>query len=422
MENNLCRALPRIAALLFFLVSFTLALHQFSPVANSQALPQPRPAHVERELKFYQGHLILSSFFHDVAAQQPATGEKTVEQVYKNIQILKGTPASQLQPLMNYIAGSLGVKCDFCHVNKDGDWNFAADEKTHKATAREMMLMVLNVNKTTFKGTTEVTCYTCHRGRSHPTGMPFPLPAASSAAGIGPGPGPAPSPSAGAETKPKDTPPTAEQVLDKYAAAIGGADAIAKLKTRTMKGTFLTANGISLGYETQQSAPEQLFATITTPRQGVFERGFDGSIGWEKSGRGLRELDGPELYYLRRYPGLFEDIKLKEQFARLSFAGTDKINDREVYVLRGATADGKRHRLYFDRETGLLVRRVITTPTILANIPEQIDFEDYREVDGMKLPFTIRITSIDSFFSSTRKFTEMKLNAPVDATKFKKPS
>jgi hypothetical protein len=70
----------------------------------------------------------------------------------------------------------------------------------------------------------------------------------------------------------------------------------------------------------------------------------------------------------------------------------------------------------------LLVRRVITTPTILANIPEQIDFEDYREVDGMKLPFTIRITSIDSFFSSTRKFTEMKLNAPVDAAKFRKPS
>jgi hypothetical protein len=121
MENNLCRALPRVAALLFFFTSLTLALHQFSPIANSQALPQPRPAHVERELKFYQGHMILSSFFHDVTTQQPATGEKTVEQVYKNIQILKGTPASQLQPLMNYIAGSLGVKCDFCHVNKDGD-------------------------------------------------------------------------------------------------------------------------------------------------------------------------------------------------------------------------------------------------------------------------------------------------------------
>ncbi len=81
----------------------------------------------------------------------------------------------------------------------------------------------------------------------------------------------------------------------------------------------------------------------------------------------------------------------------MSFAGTDKINDREVYVLRGATADNKRHRLYFDRETGWLLRRVITTPTVLANIPEQIDFENYREVDGMKLPFTIRITSIDRF-------------------------
>ena len=89
--------------------------------------------------------------------------------------------------------------------------------------------------------------------------------------------------------------------------------------------------------------------------------------------------------------------------------------------MRGASAENKRERLYFDRKTGLLVRRIITTPTMLANIPEQIDFEDYCEVDGMRLPFTIRITSIDPFFSSTRKFTEIKLNPAVDATKFKKP-
>ena len=203
---------------------------------------------------------------------------------------------------------------------------------------------------------------------------------------------------------------------------MGGPAAIATLKTRSMKGTFLTSGGVSLGYEIQQTAPEQLFITITTPRQGIIERGFDGSIGWEKSNRGLRDLEGTELYYLRRYPGFFEDIRLKEQFARLSFAGTDKVNERDVYVLRGATADNKRHRLYFDRETGLLVRRVISTPTVLANIPEQIDFKDYREVDGMKLPFTIRISSIDPFFNSTRSFTEIKLNVALDAAKFRKPA
>ena len=422
MVNKSTRVSLRIPVLLFVLSLTIVGLKELPPAANSQAVRIQKPAHVVRELKRFEGELILSGFLHRSPFQQTTPGEKTVEQVQKNIQILKGMPASQLQPVMNYISTSLGVKCDFCHVNKDGEWNFAADEKPHKATAREMMQMVLNVNKTTFKGATEVTCYTCHRGRSHPTGMPFPMPAPAAVPGAGPGPGPvSPAPTT-TETKPKEQPPTAEQILAKYETALGGPAAIAKLKTRSMKGTFLTSGGVSLGYEIQQVAPEQLFITITTPRQGIIERGFDGSSGWEKSDRGLRDIEGTELYYLRRYPGFFEDIRLKEQFARLAFAGTDKVNEREVYMLRGATADNKRHRLYFDRETGLLVRRVISTPTVLANIPEQIDFEDYREVDGMKLPFTIRITSIDPFFNSTRSFTEIKLNVAVDAAKFRKPT
>jgi hypothetical protein len=324
------RDLNRIAAILFVGCLTIVGLKALPPAAGSQALRPQKPAHVARALKRFEGELMLSRFLPRSPFQQTTPGEKTVEQVQKNIQILKGMPASQLQPVMNYISTSLGVKCDFCHVNKDGEWNFAADEKPHKVTAREMMQMVLNVNKTTFKGATEVTCYTCHRGRSHPTGMPFPIPALTTVPGTGPGSGPV-TPAA-TETKPKEQPPTAEQILDKYVTALGGPDMIAKLKSRMMKGTFLTSGGVSLGYEIQQVAPEKLFITITTPRQGIIERGFDGSIGWERSNRGVRDIEGPELYYLRRYPGLFEDIRLKEQFGRLSVVGSDKINDREVYV------------------------------------------------------------------------------------------
>lgn len=354
------------------------------------------------------------------APQQPAPAEKTVEQVRKNIRVLNGLPDSQLQPVMNFIAVSLGVKCTFCHVNKDGKWDFAADEKPEKATAREMIKMVQNLNKTNFGGNNEISCNTCHRGRSHPAGVitfPLPAPPVSSA--------PAAAPEAAAEAKPSATPqapPTAEQILAKYAEALGGSGAIDKLKSRSMRGTWLTANGMSLGYEVYQTAPDKLFTVLITPKQGNFERGFDGKIAWEKSSRGLREIEGPELHYFKRYPDLFKDIKLKEQFTRLAFAGKDKIDDREVYVLRGTTADNKRERLFFDVQTGLLVRRITSTPTVVGVIPEQIDFADYREVDGMKLPFTISITSIDSFFNSIRKFTEIKLNVPVDETKFTKPA
>src|SRR5262245_33829150 len=111
--------------------------------------------------------------------QTPAAAaqEKTTEQVQKNIKVLTGLPQSQLIPVMNYIAASMGRRCNFCHVNNNGQWDYASDDKGEKNTAREMIKMVLDVNKTTFKGSTEVGCYTCHRGRNQPQSLPtLPLP------------------------------------------------------------------------------------------------------------------------------------------------------------------------------------------------------------------------------------------------------
>jgi hypothetical protein len=342
------------------------------------------------------------------APPQKASTEQTVEQVQKNIKVISGLPVSQLFPVMNFISASLGVRCQYCHVNKDGKWDFPSDEKPEKATAREMIKMVLSVNKSTFKGDTEVSCFTCHRGRTNPASVPqLPIPEVT--------------PRPVTEVTPTETLPTVDQIFAKYTEAIGGAAAIDKLKSRAMKGTWLTSNGISLGYEVYQVGPDRLYSILNTPKQGVFERGFDGSIAWEKSGRGIRDIEGSELFYLRRYPDLFKDIKLKEQFTRTGVAGKDKIGDREVFVVRGVTVDKRLERLYFDTQTGLLLRRVSNIPTMIAIIPEQIDFEDYRDVDGMKMPFTIRISAIDPFYTSTRSFAEIKINVPVDETKFRKP-
>ena len=248
--------------------------------------------------------------------------------------------------------------------------------------------------------------------RSHPAGnillplaLPHPVAAETRTAGT-----------------PKETPPTADQVLDKYVEALGGKAAIDKLESRVMKGAWITPNGMTLSYEVYQSGPDKLYTVLNTPKEGTFEKGFDGNVGWEKSAGGIRSLEDSELFYLRRYPNFFKDIKLKEQFTRLTFAGKDKIDDKEVYVLRGTTTDNKRERLYFDVQTGLLLRRSTSLTNSIGVIPEQVDFEDYRDAGGLKLPFTIRVSSIDSSFSSTRKFSEIKLNAPVDQSKFSKPA
>ncbi|MEP6819126.1 MAG: c-type cytochrome [bacterium] len=343
-------------------------------------------------------------------ATQSAPAEKTVEQVQKNIQVLSGLPESQLGPLMNYMASSLGVQCTFCHVKKDDKWDFPSDEKPEKSKAREMIKMVQGINKGNFKGTPAVSCFTCHRGNNEPVRVP-PLPMAE----------PTPFAETRATTAPKETRPTANQILAKYTEALGGSAAIEKIKTRSMKGTWLASNGATLGYEVYQTAPDKIYTVLNTPRQGVIERGFDGQVGWEKSQHGLRDLQGRELSILKRYPDLFKDIKLQGQFTRISFSRKDKIDGKDVYLLSGIGIDGKGERLYFDALTGLLVRRITTMPTVVGLIPEQIDYEDYRDVDGLKMPFTIRISAVDSVYSSTRKLTEIKLNVAVDETRFHKP-
>src|ERR1041385_1576078 len=274
-----------------------------------------------------------------------APAEKTVEQTRANIQVLKGLPDSQLIPVMNFMGASLGVRCTYCHVNKDGKWDFPSDEKPEKKTAREMITMVMGINKGNFRGNPEVSCYTCHRGRTsvvHTLSLPLPAPE------------PRPSPAASLTT-PQPANPTAEQIFDKYYQALGGPEAIDKLKSRVMTGTLVSPQG-EVPYILTQSGADSVHAIITTS-QGVIERALSGATGWEKSSRGVRDLSDGEISYVRRYSLLYPDIKLKDQFTRTSFGGKQKIDERDVYVVRGTTITGKRETLFFDAESGLLVRR-----------------------------------------------------------------
>jgi hypothetical protein len=358
------------------------------------------------------------------AAQQ----DKPTEQVQKNIKVLTGLPQWQLIPVMNYMAASMGRRCNFCHVNNNGQWDYASDDKQEKTTAREMIKLVLDTNKNTFKGNVEVGCYTCHRGRSQPQSIPaLPLPVPSPGAGQRPAgaapstQGPGQQPQAQASPSATPAPPTSDDIINKYINAIGGTAAIDKIKTRVMKGSVVTANGQTISYEIHQTAPNKAYELFTAPR-GSMERAVNGETGWEKNPQGVHELVGQQLADLKLSLQLFRNLKLKEQFTRLRFGGKDKVGDRDAYVLNAGTADNRRERLYFDAETGLLLRRITFAQTMIGVIPEQIDFEDYRDVDGVKLPFTIRVSSVDPGNPiSTRKFEEIKLNAPIDDSKFNMP-
>jgi len=368
-------------------------------------------------------------------AQTPAAApqEKTIAQEgrEKNVKLLGDMPVSQFIPVMNYFAVSMGRRCNFCHVNNNGQWDYASDAKPEKNTAREMIRMVLDTNKNFFKGNLQVQCYTCHRGRNNPLSVPpLPLPTpVPPPAGAGGGPGGGAAPGGGAQQPsqpqgsptPRPTPTPGEEILNKYVTAVGGQAAIDKIKSRTMTGTITTANGQSGTYELIQSADKAL-ETITTPRVSI-KLALTSTGGWESNGPNSRELAGADLVRVRNAYQLFSFLKLKEQYTRLRSGGREKIADRDAYVVTASRSDTELERLFFDVETGLLVRRITYLRTMIGIIPSQWDFEDYRDVEGVKMPFTIRLSTTDAGNPySVRKFTEIKLNAPVDDSKFAMPA
>jgi hypothetical protein len=349
--------------------------------------------------------------------------EKTVEQVEKNIKVLTGMPASQLIPVMNFFSASMGRRCNYCHVNNQGQWDYASDAKPEKTSAREMIKLVMDINKTTERLKLDsVSCYTCHRGRTSPQSIPvLPLPLPSPPPNAGGASGPTPGASPQASPSPTPALPSTDEIFNKYAAALGGRAAIDKLKSRIAKGTIAQANGNSFQFELSQAAPDKFYLLVTTP-QGTIERGFNGQMGWEKTARGVREITGAELINFKVANGLFSLLKLKEQYSKPPRVRKDKLGDRDVYIVDGTTTDNRRMRLYFDATSGLLLRRTTTMPTIIGIIPDQIDLEDYREADGLKFPFTARAAALEvGNPTSTRTFTELKLNVPVDDSKFNMP-
>src|ERR1044072_7599106 len=247
------------------------------------------------------------------ATKMQAPPEKTVGQVEKNIKVLTGMPDSQLIPVMNFFSASMGRRCNYCHVNNQGQWDYASDAKPEKTAARDMIKLVMDINKTTERLKLDpVSCYTCHRGRTSPQSIPaLPLPLPSPPPNAGGAGGPIPGASPQASPSPSATPalPSADEIFCKYAAALGGQAAIDKLNSRTAKGTVTQANGNSFQFELTQAAPDKFYLLVTT-QQGTVERGFNGQVGWEKTARGVREITGAELINFKTSNGLFTLLKL----------------------------------------------------------------------------------------------------------------
>lgn len=216
--------------------------------------------------------------------------------------------------------------------------------------------------------------------------------------------------------------PSADQILDRYVAASGGRAAWQKLHSRVSKGTIdVPAMNLSGTVEMREKAPNRLIVTVSMAG-AVFSQGFDGTVGWSQDPQnGLREQKGGELAETKREADFYHPLNFRQLYSKILVAGTEKLGDRSAYEVDATPVEGgEPDKVYFDVLTGLPIRAITQHHDPDGGVEEfQEDFEDYRTVDGIKIPFTIHQSNLQAAF--TIKLDEVRHNVELDDAQFAKP-
>jgi hypothetical protein len=368
------------------------------------------------------GSVVAERLAAQASAQAPAgaTPRKPAGEFFKNVTTssLKGLPVDDFVETMGVISSALGLDCADCHPGAGTDKADFVTDTAIKRNARRMIEMVARINVTNFGGAQRVTCWTCHHGRM--------IPATSIALEKW-----YEAPNSEVDDVVVEEPQprfTATQILDRYIAALGGAQQLARL-------TSFIATGDSIGYggsggtgqfTIYAKAPNQRSTIIgfkDFPERGESVWSFDGVTGWMKEPRALLreweqiggDLDGARLEAQMSFPG-----QIKQVLTNWRAGGRRNIDDRDYFVVQGSGPRGLLGTFYFDQDTGLLARMIRLTPSPVGRIQIQTDYGDYRDVGGIKFPFEYKFVWLDGRY--TAKIKDVRTNVPIDVTKFGEPA
>jgi hypothetical protein len=337
---------------------------------------------------------------------------------------------------MGVMTGSLAFDCSDCHVGAGTDKVDWAFDTPRKVKARKMVQMVAAINKENFSGRQAVTCYSCHHGRDRPLTTPTVESVYS------------PSPEAMDDVIAQEpTQPAADQIVDRYLQAIGGKDRLAGLKSFIGTGTSVGFGGLGGGATVSlyAKAPDQRALVIDykdAPGRGDTLRIYDGQRGWFRTPLNILgeyeltagELDGARLDAQLAFPGQIKQVLTKLRVglpvtisdlpAPSSQASAQENvgigQDRLVDVVQGNGPRDLLATLYFDHDSGLLLRVIRFSKSVIGRFPTQIDFADYREVDGIKMPFHITFAWLNG--RDAIHLNEIRTNVEVDPAVFGKPA
>ncbi len=372
-------------------------------------------------------------------AQQAAAPAKqrTSDQTFKNIQALRGIPVDDFMGTMGVMSAALGFDCSDCH-NQAGTEkvNWAADT-TRKVISRRMVAMMAAINRDNFQGRQMVTCWSCHHGRDRPATTP----ALENVYGP-----PFEESDDVVKNMPDQTP--AVEIIDKYLQAIGGAERLAAVKSFVASGSSVGFGGFGGGGKVQiyAKAPDQRAMWITfpdVPDRGDSVRTYNGREGWLRTPLtvlGEYELTGGELDGARLDALLSFPLQMKQALTNLKVslpatirdlpgpssqtskeagAAKDAAEEHMVNVIQGTGPRGLLVTMYFDQKSGLLVRMVRYGSSPIGRVPTQVDYSDYRDVDGIKMPFRVLYAWLDG--RDAIQLSQVQTNVPIDAAKFGRP-
>lgn len=348
-----------------------------------------------------------------------ADNQRSAGQVFKNVQVLKDVTVDDFMTLMGLMTASVGGDCADCHKDagtSQVDWAF---DTPRKIAARRMSAMVMAMNRDHFGGRQVVSCWSCHRGRTRPIVTPT-LDQVYGEPSLDP-----------EDLVYSSVPDLAkpETTIDRYLQAVGGAQKLAAVTTVTATGSSMGFRGFGGGgvVEVYAKRPDQRSMIIRYKVAGrdATVRSYDGKTGWIKTPLnvlGEYQLRGSELTGARLDAQLTFPDQIKTTLSRLRTLEPQQIDGKDMDVVQGdvAGASGMFATLYFDQKTGLLVRTVRYGASPIGRMPTQMDFADYRDVGGIKLPHRIAFVWLDG--RDSIQLDQIRIGAPVDASKFGTPT
>jgi hypothetical protein len=361
--------------------------------------------------------LVVLSAGQAAPAGQAAAPQKPpmAEEVFKNVRVLRGIPVDEFMATMGVFSAALGISCGDCHTDSDTSWEaYALDNSPKKVMARRMVQMMGAINQGSFGGRQMVTCYTCHRGSNRPKVT------ASLARVYGDLPPDEPDDI----VNPAPNAPPVDQIFDKYLQAIGGRERVARVTSFVAKGTSVGygPEGTNRPVEIYAKAPGQR-TTIIHTLDGDSTTVFDGRAGWMAAPHRpvpLLALSGTDLDGVRLDAALSFPARIKDTLRDWRVGAPDEINNRPVQVVQGTGAGGVLATLYFDSDSGLLVRMVRFAESKVGRLPTQFDFSEYKDVAGVKMPFRFKMSWLDGL--ENVELTEIQPNVAIDAAKFGRPA